>query len=129
MAGRRGVPARGAAGFGRPLLWHPGRQARRPAAAGDRAGESGAGETRSAGPRPDRPRARRRPAIVRRALARRCGSRAAKRGRATGQSGEGTASRRDVAARGAGRAVPPEVSGEEGRAMTFVAWLLVWLAL
>ena len=75
MAGRRGVPARGAAGLGRPLLRHPGRKTRRPARAGDRARQIGAGETRGAGPRPDRTRAGRRPAAVRGALARRRRSR------------------------------------------------------
>ena len=82
MAGRRGVPARGAAGRRRPLLRHPGGEARRPAAGRDRARQIGAGEARGAGPRPDRARAGRRSAAVRGALARRRRSRAAERGRA-----------------------------------------------
>ena len=116
MAGRRRVPARGAAGLGRSLLRHPGREARRPAAGRDRARQIGAGETRGAGPRPDRARARRRPAAVRRPLARRRRAGAAERGRAADGSGEGAASRRDVAARGAGGAVCAE--GEIAEAIT-----------
>ena len=51
MARRGGVPARGGAGRRRPLLRHPGRQARRTAAERDRARQGGAGEARSRGSR------------------------------------------------------------------------------
>ena len=64
MAGRRGVPARGGAGRRRPLLRHPGGEARRPARERDRARQARAGRARGGGPHVA---ARlRRPAAVRR---------------------------------------------------------------
>ena len=66
MARRGGVPARGRAGRRRPLLRHPGRQARRTAAERDRARQDRAGEARSRGSR-HAARRLRRPAAVRRA--------------------------------------------------------------
>ena len=51
MAGRGRVPARGGAGRGRPQLRHPGGEARRPAAARDRARQGRARQARSRGPR------------------------------------------------------------------------------
>src|SRR5579859_3506354 len=128
MAGRRRVPARGAAGLGRSFLRHPGCQARRPSAAGDCAGQSGAGEIGSTRPRPDGTCTRRRSAAVRRPLARGSGSRAAERGGAVGRGGESAASRRDVAARGAGGAVSAQITRGQD-AMRLAAWLLVLLAL
>ena len=51
MAGRGGVPARSRAGRRRPLLRHPGGEARRPARQRDRARQGGAGDARSRGSR------------------------------------------------------------------------------
>ena len=51
MAGRGRVPARGRAGRRRPLLRHPGGEARRPAGRRDRARQDGAGDARSGEPR------------------------------------------------------------------------------
>ena len=50
MAGRGGVPARGGAGRRRPLLRHPGGEARRPARRRDRARQGRARQARSRGP-------------------------------------------------------------------------------
>ena len=74
MAGRRGVPARGGAGRRRPLLRHPGGEARRAARERDRARQARACQARGGGPRVA---ARlRRPAAVRRHAARAGGARA-----------------------------------------------------
>src|SRR3954468_24305163 len=129
MAGRRGVPARGAAGLGRPLLRHPGRKTRWPAADRDCARQIGAGKAGGAGPRSDRARSGRRPAAIRRAVSRSRRGRAAERSGGVSGSVEGAASRRNVAARGAGGAVPPQVARSESRKMKRAATLLVWLAL
>ena len=66
MAGRGGVPARGHRRRRRPLLRHPGGQARRLAAKRDRARQGGARQARAGGPR--RAEGLRGPAAVRRAL-------------------------------------------------------------
>ena len=50
MAGRGRFPARGRAGRGRPLLRHPGGEARRSACERDRTRQGGAGAARSRGP-------------------------------------------------------------------------------
>ena len=70
MAGRRRVPARGDAGRSRPLLRHPGGEARRSPRRRDRAGEDDPCKARGAGPLIDDARAGRRPAAVRDDLAR-----------------------------------------------------------
>ena len=104
VEGQHRLPARGGARRRRPLLWHPGGQARRASAGADRArppGAGAAGETarqaargagRPAAVRPDR-RARAGGGARRRSAARR-----PRRGR----------SRQPFAARGAGDAVPAE---------------------
>ena len=105
MAGRRGVPARGRARLRRPLLRHPGRQARRAAAERHRARQAGAGQAGTG--RPRQAQRLRGPAAV-------CGD----SGAAANGSGRGVCacrrcyrraqSRRDVAARGDGRALCAE---------------------
>jgi DNA mismatch repair protein MutS len=91
-------------GAGRPLLRHPGREARGlPAAVIARAKSVLA--KLEAQDRGQTARALRRSAAVRGAVARRRRAGAAERGGAADRSAEGAASRRDVAARGAGSAV------------------------
>ena len=99
MAGRGRVPARSRARRRRPLLRHPGGEARRTAAERDRARQARAGATRGRGPHLAGAPADRRPAAVRGGAA---GGGAARRRRAlrAGRGARGTASRRNVAARG-----------------------------
>ena len=117
MAGRGRVPARGRAGRGRPLLRHPGGEARRPAGERDRTRQGGAGAARSRGPHlAGAPVDRRLAAVFRargaRAATRRCAHRADRGAR-------GAASRRDVAARCARSAlcVEDEAGAGEERMM------------
>ena len=70
MAGRGRVPARGRRRRRRPLLRHPGGEARGPAAGRDRARQAGAGAARSAGPHLTGAPADRRSAAIRRRTAR-----------------------------------------------------------
>ena len=65
MARRGRVPARGRAGRRRPLLRHPGGEARRPAGERDRARQNGAGAAGGRGPHLAGAQADRRPAVVR----------------------------------------------------------------
>ena len=71
MAGRGRLPARSRARRRRPLLRHPGGEARRPAGERDRARQARAGATRSRGPHVAGAPADRRPAAVRRGARRR----------------------------------------------------------
>src|ERR1700741_5119334 len=129
MAGRSGVPARGVAGLGRPLLWHSGRAPRRAAAGRDRARKGGAGKAGSTGPRPNGTRAGRRPSAVRGALARGHRSGTAQPGGPADRGHQDAEPRRDVAARGAGVALSPQVPRRQGGDMRPAATVLVWLAL
>ena len=99
-------------GVGRPLLRHPGGEARGPAAGGDRPRQIGAGEAGGAGPRPERTRVGRRFAAVRGAVARGRGAHHVEGSGSADRSGQGTASGRDDPARGDGRALCAE--GEAG---------------
>src|SRR5262249_49802045 len=108
MAGRGGVPARGGRGRRRSQLRHPGGQARRPAAGGDRARPGGSRPARNRGSG-GAARVRRSAAFCRHAAT---GIAAARRGNRYRHRRAGVASsRRDVAARRARGALRAQSQG------------------
>ena len=112
MAGRRGVPARGHCGLGRPLLRHPGREIGRPAGERDRARQTGAGQARTG--RPRRAERLRGPAAVRGAL-QAVAAIAGRSARTGGRRCRRAQSGRDVAARGDGGALYAEGEAHRNR--------------
>ena len=116
MARRGRVPARGDAGRRRPLLRHPGGEARRASRRRDRAGEARARRARGRGSRVAGATADRRSAAVRRGGAPRCVRAATgRRARRARRCAYRAQSRRDVAARSAGGLVRFETArGRQG---------------
>ena len=120
MARRRGVPARSRARRRRPLLRHPGGEARRPAFDCHRARQAGAGPDRSRGSHLSGAQIDRRPAAVRRGAARTCDAAPRRGAHCFGRRARRAASRRNVAARRARSPLRAQgAAGEDEKGLTF----------